>query len=404
MCAAPPPPPVLNHPKEPKRATPIKVAVITHYFSLHGGGIESVAHHLLRELSPDESFTFIWLASACDPAPQIPNVAMKPMRCFNGLEKGLGFPWPLWSLKSLREMKQTIAESDIVWLHDTLYPGNILAFFAARRKKKPVIVTQHIAPIPYRNPVMRWLMRTADAWITTRILRAAHEVVFISDRVAEDYYRRVAFTRPIKVVPNGVDVRYFHAPIPENRRFLREQFALKKEQPVLLFVGRFVEKKGLEVIRRLATLLPEWRFWLAGQGPINPDKWLLPNVHVFKGRKGQSLADLYQAADLFLMPSYGEGFPLVIQEAMACGLPVICGPATAEGSRLAIPYLHVADVFPDNPERTAAVWFDKLKGFPIQLPLTAPLEDVAEFAILSWDWHPISRVYARMFTTHAPKG
>lgn len=387
--------------KEPKRKEPVKIAVITHYYPLHGGGIESVAHHLLRDLSVREHFHFFWLASDCDPTPQIAPVSMIPMKTFNGFEKIFGFPWPLWGPKSLRLLKQAVRESDIVWLHDTLYAGNIFAFLYARRLKKTLIITQHISPIPYKNPLKRWLMKIADKLIATRMLKAANEVIFISDRVAEDYYRRVAFTRPIKVIPNGVDIRLFHAPIPENRRFLRQQFALKNEQPVLLFVGRFVEKKGLEVIRRLAILLPEWRFWLAGAGLIDPDTWLLPNVHVFRGRKGQALADLYQAADLFLMPSYGEGFPLVLQEAMACGLPVLCGPSTAEGSRLAIPYLTIADVWPEDPKRTAALWFEKLKNFPVSLPLAAPLDEVAEFALLSWDWHPIAQVYADIFAKNA---
>ncbi len=383
--------------KEAERP-PIAVAVITHYFGGHGGGIERVAERLLRELSHDPAFRFTWAASDCDEPPQIGSIATLPMRCCNALEKGLALPLPLWGPKSLSALTRAIRLAQIVWLHDTLYPGNLFAFFLARRMKKAIVITQHIAPIPYKNPILRWTMKFADKFFTARMLRHADEVIFISDRVAEDYYRRIAFTRPIKIIPNGVDVRIFHAPIPENRRFLRQQFALKNEQPVLLFVGRFVQKKGLDVIRRLAVLLPEWRFWLAGNGPIDPDAWLLPNVHVFRDRKGQSLADLYQAADLFLMPSYGEGFPLVIQEAMACGLPVLCSPQTAEGSRLAIPYLHLADVWPDNPERTAAVWFEKLKSFPVTLPLTKPQEDVAEFALLSWDWHPIARVYAGIFS------
>ncbi len=376
---------------------PLEVLVVTHYFGGHGGGVEKVAERLLRELAREPALHFTWAASDCDPAPSFPNFSSLPMRCCNGMEKLLGLPLPLWGPKSLSKLRAALRKADAVWLHDTLYLGNILSFFFARCLKKPIVITQHIAPIPYKNPLLRWTMRLADKLFTARMLRLSDEVIFISDRVAEDYYRRIAFTRPIKIIPNGVDVRIFHAPIPENRAFLRQQFALKNEQPVLLFVGRFVEKKGLDVIRRLALLLPEWRFWLAGYGPIDPDAWLLPNVHVFRDRKGQSLADLYQAADVFLMPSYGEGFPLVIQEAMACGLPVLCGPETAEGSRLSIPYLHLADVWPNNPERTAAVWYEKLKNFPISLPLKMPQDDVAEFALLSWDWHPIARVYAGIF-------
>ncbi|MDD3181653.1 MAG: glycosyltransferase [Alphaproteobacteria bacterium] len=386
--------PVKKRITKAKNEAPIEVVVVTHFFGAHGGGIELVAERLIREIISDDSLHFSWLSSDCDPTPLVEGLTTIPMRTCNVAEKALGLPWPVWGYKSLRVLSKTVKNADVLWLHDTLYLGNILAFWTARRAKKPIMIAQHIAPIPYSNPLFRWIMHLADKLITSHMLRLADEVIFISDRVAEDYYRRVNFTRPIKVIPNGVDIRVFHPPIAENRRFLRQQFALKAEQPVLLFVGRFVEKKGLDVIRRLATMFPEWRFWLAGSGKIDPDKWLLPNVHVLKNRKGQALAELYQAADLLLIPSYGEGFPLVIQEAMACGLPVLCSPATAQGNIMAMPHLHIADVFPDNSERTAAVWFEKLKVFPSPLPLKKPQDALAEFALTSWDWPPIARIYA----------
>lgn len=372
----------------------LTIAVVTHYYDGHGGGIEHVAHTLINEVSSLGTFHFIWMASDCDPAPVMKGQTTAPMASCNVIERMLGLPMPLWGWKSLRALRRTIQKADLLWLHDTLYSGNIAAFLFAKRAGKPIIITQHIAPIPYRNPLLRWLMRLADQMITAPMLKNADEVIFISDRVADDYYRRVAFTKPIKVIPNGVEVRLFHPPIAENRRFLRQQFALKNDQPVLLFVGRFVEKKGLDVIHRLALFFPDWRFWLAGNGSLNPTAWLLPNVHVFSDRKGQSLAELYQAADLLLMPSYGEGFPLVIQEAMACGLPVLCAPETAQGCAPAAAHLHLAEVWPNNAERTAAVWYEKLKAFPLPLPLIAPIKDIAEFALLSWDWPPITRVYA----------
>lgn len=391
----------IQKPKEKARAIfagkdALKVCVVTHYFAAHGGGIEIVADRLIRELAPDPRFHFTWAASDSDTAPIMDNVSILPMRSSNLFEKLLGFPWPLWGPRSLQALRKVIQRSDVVWLHDTLYLGNIIAFLAARAYRKPVMIAQHIAPIPYRNPLLRWTMGLADRLITARLLVRANEVVFISDRVAEDYYKRVKFTQSIKIVPNGVDLRVFHPAIAENRRFLRQQFALKAEQPVALFVGRFVEKKGLDVLRRLAEQLPEWRFWLAGNGRIDPTKWLLPNVHVMSNRKGSSLAELYQAADVLLIPSYGEGFPLVIQEAMACGLPVLCGPSTAQGNVPAMPHLHLADVWPTDPERTALAWLEKLRSFPVKLPLKKPQQDLVAFAQGAWDWTPIAHIYGEL--------
>ena len=101
--------------------------------------------------------------------------------------------------------------------------------------------------------------------------------------------------------------------------------------PVALFAGRFVEKKGVQILRRVAQKRPNITFALAGWGVIDPMSWGLANVRVFSDLAGfAELADLYRASDVFVLPSYGEGFPLVIQEALACGLPVVCG---AESTR-----------------------------------------------------------------------
>ncbi|NTU76372.1 MAG: glycosyltransferase family 4 protein [Alphaproteobacteria bacterium] len=384
---------------------PYKILAVSHYYAAHGGGVERVAARLIREIDEGYNcFRFTWAASDCTAPPDLRGHALLPMRSFNFLEKAFGLPWPLWSPGSHKRLTKAVAAADVVWLHDTLYPGTLAAFQAAQKLKKRIVITQHIGPIPYSNIFWRQTMLGADKAMTVPMLKAAHETVFISDRVAEEYCRRVRFTKPIRVIQNGADLKPFQAPLPEKRRYLRLQFALKAEQPVLLFVGRFVNRKGLPVLRRMAEQLPEARFWLAGQGPINPVDWQLPNVHVFRDREGESLAELYQAADLLILPSYGEGFPLVIQEALACGLPVMCSPETGAGNRAALPYLHLANVWPDNPRLTAAVWIEKLEHFPFRLPLDRPQYDLAELAQSLWSWAPIADAYASIFYNLCCKG
>ena len=95
--------------------------------------------------------------------------------------------------------------------------------------------------------------------------------------------------------------------------------------PIALFVGRFVEKKGLHYLREAAAIRRDVQWVFAGWGPIDPGSWGLPNVRTYAGLKDNSLADLYRASDVLVLPSKGEGFPLVVQEALACGLPVVCG-------------------------------------------------------------------------------
>lgn len=113
---------------------------------------------------------------------------------------------------------------------------------------------------------------------------------------------------------------------------------------MLIFVGRFVQKKGLAILEQVATKRPDLHFVLIGRGPISPESWGLPNVAVMGMQTQQTIAELYRAADLLLLPSVGEGFPLVVQEAMACGLPVICGSDSAQADPTAAQWLRGVDI------------------------------------------------------------
>jgi glycosyltransferase involved in cell wall biosynthesis len=386
----------------PKSArTRREIVVVSHYFDTHGGGIERTIRYLVSHLTASGGFNVVWAASDVE-TPEEESVARGitylPMKSYNFIERLCGVPWPIWSLGSLRRMKEAIKRADIVWLQDAPYMGNIMAFRMARRFKKPLVITQHIGTVPYRNPFWRFLMFVADRVFTRRMLRLAQQTVFISDWVAEHYHRRVAFKSPVMIIPNGVDPKVYYPVASEERWRIRARFALRDDQPVLIFAGRFIEKKGLPVIHKLAEMLPEWRFWLAGQGPIDPDRWFLPNVHVFNERTGPSLAELYRAADLLILPSFGEGFPLVVQEAMACGLPILCSPATAAGSMLAKPFLLTATVDPASPARTASIWARRLKTQREFVPISEANKDLSQAAHYFWSWPKIANCYAEIFT------
>jgi glycosyltransferase involved in cell wall biosynthesis len=88
-------------------------------------------------------------------------------------------------------------------------------------------------------------------------------------------------------------------------------------------------------------------------GPGMPERLAGPNIHVLGPQPQDRLAELYRAADVLLLPSRGEGFPLAAQEAMASGLPVIMCSDPSYGTHLEGAGEGVRLVEPDGAELAA---------------------------------------------------
>src|SRR6516225_3731914 len=330
----------------------LRVLIATAYFESHRGGIEIVAGMLARELRRLGA-AVTWLASdtSSPPGPEMACGLTRPIPAWNVTERWLGVPLPLPGPKGIATIWREVRSADAVLLHDSLYPTNVIAMLAARWHRKPVVLVQHIATVPYRNPVLRAIMGAANVLVARPMLATADQVVFISAAVVT-HFSRVPFKVSPRLIFNGVDTDVFRLPPAEfGRGGVRASLGLPVDKPVALFVGRFVEKKGLHLIERLARRRPDLTFALAGWGPIDPSDWRQPNVHVHSSLHGSSLVSLYQSSDVFVLPSIGEGLPLVVQEALACGLPVICGKEVAAadpGSGALIDSVEIEGADPDT--------------------------------------------------------
>ncbi len=354
-----------------------RLLVVTHYYPDHRGGVEVVAGYLARQLVA-RGWTVRWAASGVTPGGGVEPAVPLPMPAWNGVEDRVGVPYPLWSPTALRRLAEAVRAADVVHLHDALYQGNAVAFHLARLQRKPVVVTQHVGAIPYRNPALRALLWAANQSVGRYVLSNADQVVFVAPRVRDYFSRRIRFRTTPLFVPNGVDTDRFRP--SANRAAVRDGLCLPADRPVLLFVGRFVEKKGVEVLRQVAAARPGWEFVFAGWGPHDPARWGLPNVRVAGAVLAEKLAPLYQAADLITLPSVGEGFPLVIQESMACGTPAVISEETAAGYPGADQWATAVAPTPDAV--TAAV--ERLLADPVAL--NRRRSEVAALAHTDWDW------------------
>ncbi len=145
-----------------------------------------------------------------------------------------------------------------------------------------------------------------------------------------DLARSAAPRIPVQVLPNGVDTRRYR-PKPEDDRERREP---RDEGPSglrLLFVGRIVHQKGLDLLFEALAAQPEdVTVDIIGDGPERDtlvrqaERLGLSHRVRFLGWLDRDLLPAhFQAADAFVFPSREEGMPNAVLEAMACGLPVI---------------------------------------------------------------------------------
>jgi len=325
----------------------LKILTVSHFFEGHGGGIERVAGRLVRQFAM-AGLDSAWAASDGDPAPSAEGFAVVELPCVNPIERLTGLPMPLPGPAGLRLLRAAVVDCDVVILHDALYATSLAALAIARRARKPTIVIQHIAGIPFRSRVLRGMMKLANRLVTAPLLGVADQVVFISPTVRRDL-AHVPLRRPARLLFNGVDSALFRPGAAQ-----REEFGLPRTGRIAVFAGRFVEKKGLSVLKAVARVRSDVTFALAGSGPIDPRGWDLGNVHCLGTLSPDRMAALYRCGDVLLLPSVGEGYPLVIQEAMACGLPVICAFDSACADPAAAAFLTGVEVDLTRPERTAA--------------------------------------------------
>lgn len=330
----------------------MRVLLGTHYFESHRGGIEIVAGQLARQFAALGA-AVTWLACDASAPPDPACGRAVPLPASNLAERRLGIPLPIPGLRALARIWREVRRAEAVQLHDSLYPTNVALLIAARLLGRPVVIVQHIGLVPYTNPWLRRLMAIGDALVARPMLHAADRVAFIS-RTGVDHFATVRFRAPPVLIPNGVDGSIFYPRDADiSVAALRQDLGLPVDRPVVLFVGRFVDKKGLPILACLARSMPEVTFACAGWGPLDPADWALPNVAVFRTLAQASLATLYRASDCLVLPSTGEGLPLVIQEALACGLPVLCGSETATAHEGIAPWVTGLPIRPGNLAATA---------------------------------------------------
>jgi teichuronic acid biosynthesis glycosyltransferase TuaC len=241
-------------------------------------------------------------------------------------------PWALLRAgrAALAQLRAEGARFDAIDAH-YLYPDGVAAVWLAREAGLPVVITARgsdTSQLP-RFALPRRLIGAA--------LREADALIAVSAGLAAGLNALGAAPGKVTVLRNGVDLATF-AP-PTDRAALRAELGLSGL--VILSVGHLIERKAHHHAIRALAELPDATLLIAGEGPerralaaLAERLGVAARVHMLGARPHGELTKLYGAADALVLASTREGWANVMLEAMACGTPVVAGPAW--GSREAI--------------------------------------------------------------------
>lgn len=205
-----------------------------------------------------------------------------------------------------------------------LYPDGYAALKIGKALGVPVVVMSIGSDINrIGDPI--------SAMHTRRVLREADFLVTVSGDLRLKAVAMGAPPERTRAVINGCDLSIFYV---RDRLEARRKLHIDQAAEVVVYMGRMDVRKGLlELVEAAASLhseRPNLHVYLVGEGP---DKPLIESaiqahnaasyIHTLPGCAFDDVAVWMAAADLVTLPSYMEGCPNVVLEALACGRPVV---------------------------------------------------------------------------------
>lgn len=326
----------------------MNVLIVSHLALPHVGGVENLVDLEIRALAEDGHAVSLVTSDGTGSGrePGYPtSVSIHRVPAWHLLERRFGIPYPLFSPRLLPILLSEVRRAEVVHVHGFLFPGSVLAAILAKFLGKPCILTDHGGIQTFSSKPATWLARLgAETLGRLTSLLATHAVTYnsrIRDTLAK--FRR---RNDVELLFNPVDTNRFFPPSDEERKRARDRLSWNAK-PKVLFVGRLIATKGVPLLLSLAN--PNWDLVFCGPGDQSILGSRRDGVEYQTPRPQEELRSLYHAADVLVLPAeVREGFPLVVQEALACGLPAVLGDDPGFEPYRDLPGLTFTDRTPDD--------------------------------------------------------
>jgi len=389
----------------------MKIAALAFSFLSKLGGAQIFTYNLLQRLAAKGHDVSLYIPdSEYDLTRELLERLPYPVRPLLWRTNGFfnRMPWLLgWRIRGLQRK-----HGYDVWQIIGAYPAGVVGAFLAGRV--PLVLRSHGDDIQ-KDAALNYGLRL-DPAKETRIadaVRRMDRLVAITQTVSDCYRELGADESKIVEIPNGVSIERFSK--QSGRAETRKKLGLQDGELLILTVGRYHHKKGFDIIPAVAAGLKEKgiRFtWLvvgSGSDALSGEierrgmqECVLcqPGIGVVDAKDSTEgfelppaeLVSLYQAADIFALPSLLETFGRVLIEAMAAGVPVVT--TDAPGCRDVVEKDVTGLVAPAGDA-------DAFSGALLQLAEDAALREKlaarARAAVRRYDWDTVVDAYEKLY-------
>jgi len=205
-----------------------------------------------------------------------------------------------------------------------LYPEGYAALKIGRALSVPVVAMGIGSDI-------NSIADSISARYTRTLLREVDYLVTVSDDLRKKAVQMGAPSQNTRTILNGCDLSVFHV---RDRMEARSKLQIDQRSEAVVYIGRMDLKKGLRELIEAAVAMkpqrPELQVYMVGTGPDRPliEQSIQANnasdyIHALPSCTPDDVAIWMTAADVVTLPSYMEGCPNVVLEALACGRPVV---------------------------------------------------------------------------------
>ena len=224
---------------------------------------------------------------------------------------------------------------DIIHIHTFAYPFSFISICGKVLKKKSIVKVTMSNEIEFER-----IGRISSKLIRYSI-KYIDKIIAISSEIANILCESNIPKSKIVYIPNSVDTHKFK-PIPENEKNLKKSKLLLKDKILVTFIGGITFRKGINKIidewYKVIEVLPNCYLLLIGprfkeEGVIGDDFCLKDVKQTIKLYNMENniectgpvniVEEYLKISDLFIFPSFLEGMPNVVLEAMSCGVPVV---------------------------------------------------------------------------------